>query len=202
MRRLTKNNKSISFAGLFLELVIVFSGVYLAFLLSNYQKDKQIAQEGERVIALVQVGIGQYQELFEGFALYHERVNTQFRTELENNTIPDFSRTFYPAPAYPIDVINFILTKESYEIFTLDVYVPLIEFANAVQQLMYVEEKLVMLSEKYEPIPSSNSQDYDRITNQQRHYAVLYLEYMEIRKNIATRLSTRAKKLAELFENL
>lgn len=194
--------KSINLIQLLFELIIVFLGVYMAFVFSSYQESRALAKESERVVALMMVGVERYEKLFEGFAQRHEIVNAQFRSDLEQNRIPDFSESYYPAPQYPIDVINFVLTKESYEVFALKVYIPLTGFANAIQRLMYVEEKLVAISEQYEPLPVTGDSDYQRIMNQQRLHAQRYLNYLETRKNISLELVDRSRELGELLREL
>ena len=155
MRRFIDHVTAINPVRLFLELVIVFVGVYLAFLFTDYKEQQRTAAEIERVATLMQVGLDRYEELFEGFAQRHAIKNEEFRQQLENNQIPVFYDTYYAAPQYPVDVINFVLTREGYEVFSLDFYVPLTSFAHSIQRVMYVEEKLVQLGEQYRRLPPS-----------------------------------------------
>lgn len=202
MPKIKESLKSINFIQLLFELIIVFCGVYLAFVFSSYQESKTLAKESERVVALMMVGVERYEKLFEGFAQRHEIVNAEFRSDLEQNLIPNFSEAYYPAPQYPIDVINFVLTKESYKVFAIKVYIPLTGFSNAIQRLMYVEEKLVSISEQYEPLPVTGDPDYQRIANQQRLHAQRYLNYLETRKNISLELVQRSRELSKLLGEL
>ena len=203
MLRMKERFASINFTSLFFEMLIVFVGVYLAFLLSGYQETKKVEREGARVVALLQVGLEYYEKLFEGFALRHENVNAAFRSQLENNEIPEYWQGgFYAAPQYPIDVINFVLTKESYKVFALDVYLPLTSFANAMQRVMYVEEKLVSIAEQYEPLPAKSNPEYDRVFAQQRVLAARYLRYLDMRKSISEELVVKIRALSSDIEEL
>ena len=184
-------------------MAIVFLGVYLAFLLSNYQENRKIERESARVVTLMQVGLDHYEGLFEGFALRHETENAAFRDELNNGRIPAFwDQSFFPAPQYPIDVINFVLTKESYKVFAIEVYLPLTRFSNAMQRVMYVEEKLVRLGERYEPLPDQRDPEYERIAKQQRILAEQYWRYLEIRKSISKEIVATVRALRKELDAL
>lgn len=133
---------------------------------------------------------------------YHKSNNSRFYNELKAGGVPDFSDTYYPAPQYPIDVIRHILTRESYQVFTIDFYVPLTAFSNAMERLMYIEEKLVKIAEQYEPLPDKTHPDYERIFLIQRQNAIRYYNYLEKRQNTCEELVTKAdgliKKLMQL----
>lgn len=187
---------------LLLELVIVFLGVYLAFLFSSHKEQQRTDAELDRVMALMQVGLDRYEELFEGFALRHETKNAEFLAQLENNEIPVFYETYYAAPQYPVDVINFVLTREGYDVFSLDFYVPLTSFAHAIQRIMYVENKLVELGERYRVLPPQNAPNYAAVFNEQLILARQYYRYLEMRKTIAKDLANQARELKAQFEVL
>ncbi len=187
---------------LLLELVIVFVGVYLAFLFSSHREQQRTDAELDRVLALMQVGLDRYEELFEGFALRHETKNAEFLAQLENNEIPVFYETYYASPQYPVDVINFVLTREGYDVFSLDFYVPLTSFAHAIQRIMYVEDKLVQLGERYRILPNRDAPAYATAFNEQLILARQYYRYLEMRRTIARDLASQARQLKAQIEAL
>ncbi|MEQ8470444.1 MAG: hypothetical protein RIC35_04630 [Marinoscillum sp.] len=187
--------KSINYLQLVFDLAIVFIGVYTAFYFSESKAKNAKIAEGEKVIGLLEMGIDRYEKAFASFANYHEKHNASFKERLDNDLIPDYSSTFYPAPQYPVEVITHILTRESYEVFSIDFYVPLTAFANALERMMYVEEKLVLLAERYQKVPAKTHPDYNIIAYEQIENAERYYEYMELRKKVALELVERAKGL-------
>ncbi|MEM8487022.1 MAG: hypothetical protein AAF564_15830 [Bacteroidota bacterium] len=195
MRRLIEKVSTINPVRLFLELIIVFLGVYLAFLFTSYKEQQRTDAEIERIAALMQVGLDRYEQLFEGFAQRHAIGNEEFRLQLENNEIPVFYETYFASPQYPVDVINFVLTREGYDVFSLDFYVPLTSFAHAIQRIMYVEEKLVQLGERYRRLPPSGAVTYQRVYNEQYILAQQYYRYLEMRKNMSADLANQARQL-------
>lgn len=195
MRRFKEQVTSINPVRLVLELVIVFLGVYLAFLFNGYKEKQRTEAEIQRVAALMEVGLDRYEELFEGFAQRHTIKNEEFRQQLANNQIPVFYETYYASPQYPVDVINFVLTREGYEVFSLDFYLPLTSFAHAIQRIMYAEEKLVQLGERYRRLPPAESPNYQQVFNEQYILAQQYYRYLEMRRSMSEDLAQQASQL-------
>lgn len=191
--------KSINYLQLLFDLVIVTIGVYVAVIFSDNKAQNEKRQQSERMIALLEVGINHYEELFSGFVLYHEQYNRNFKNKLDSGSILDFSNQVFPAPQYPIDVINYILTNESYEVFTVDLYIPLTTFSNTIEQIMYIEEKLVDCADKYQIIPDRSHPDFKIIESQQLRNAYRYYQYLELRKSKAQQLSRLAKAIKQQF---
>ena len=182
------------------ELVIVFLGVYLAFSLSSQQEVRRYGAQQEKVIALLDLGFERYQSLFSGFAQRHENRNPVFKATLEENEVPYFGGEYFTAPQYPIDAITFLLTDKSYELFDNGLYVPLTSYLNAIKRLMYVEEKLVELSETYQPLPSSSHPDYERLHRVEYHKAQRFYNYLELRRNISEELGENAEQMRTLLK--
>jgi len=190
--------KSVNYLQLFLDLLIVFVGVTLAFVFTNYQENKKLEQDTRQMISLLKVGLVEYEQLFEGFVIYHENYNANFKEQLEEGMIPDFGDVTYPAPQYPIDVISYILTNESYELVDPEFYVKLTQFSTAFQQLMYTEEKLVQKAEKFEELSWQNVSQ-EKLREGQFEIGNRYLRYLEIRKNRSLELRDKAKELIRLI---
>lgn len=188
--------------GLFAELVIVFLGVYLAFLFSAHQEERKIEADKEKIVELLEFGLERYHELFSGFATRHENLNPQILATLQNGEVPDFGGEYFVAPQYPIDAIKFLLTDESYDLFENGLYVPLIEYVNRINRLMYVEEKLVELSEVYEPLPATTHPSYEHLHAKQMHKGWRYYRYMELRKEISSNLADHIKAVQALLPSM
>lgn len=201
LRKLSSSFRTINPTQLVLELIIVFLGVYLAFLLSSYRVESKISQDRDKVIELLELGIDRYHELFEQFVLGHQNRNQAFKESLERNEIPDFSLVTFPAPQYPIDAITFIVTDKSYDLFQVGLYVPLTAYLNAFERLMYIEEKLVQLSESYQPLPPESHPDYSHLRSAQLLDAKRYLRYLELRKNTCEELVSQSKELKSLIRD-
>jgi len=182
-------------AQVLLELAIVFVGVYLAFVFTEYQQDRERQRDADRVLALLEVGLERFEGIFERIAQYHERENPPFRAALAEGRIPDFGDQYYPAPQYPLDVIKFVTTRESFEVFPLQFYVSLTTFAATMQRLMYVEEALARASERWVALPPPEAPRFERVFAEQSQNARRYAEYLDKRGAIAAELAAQATEL-------
>ncbi|MCB1045346.1 MAG: hypothetical protein KDC35_20560 [Acidobacteria bacterium] len=180
-----------------LELFTVFLGVYGAFLLNNYQEEKKREQQRNQLVDLVKFAVTHYESRFGGFAAWQETHLSEFRNLYAAGAIPDFGDAYYPAPQYPIDVFEYILTEHSYSLATKQEYLPLVEYVNGVKRLMYVEEQLVMLSDQYAPLPTQEGQSVDFV--RQRHLAARYQHYMQLRINICRELVKISQGLKQIW---
>ncbi|HCX23579.1 MAG: hypothetical protein CMB80_31410 [Flammeovirgaceae bacterium] len=191
--RLITAFKSINYLQLLFDLIIVTIGVYIAVIFSENKAQREKLHQGERMIELLEVGISHYDQLFSGFVLYHESYNRNFKNKLDSNIIINYSDVIYTAPQYPIDVLHYILTNESYEFFTADLYIPLTTFANNIEQIMYVEEKMVECADRYQTIPDKSHPDYEIIVSQQIQNAKRFYQYLELRASKSKHLAQLAK---------
>ncbi|MEZ5977415.1 MAG: hypothetical protein R3F34_04265 [Planctomycetota bacterium] len=180
----------------FVELVVVFIGVYAAFLLDAYRTDRAESAERDRVVGLVRVGVRELGGLFENIAAWHEGYDADYAAQLEAGACPDVGDFLYVQPQYPVDVIKFVLARESYGTLPLEMYVPLTEFSGGVERMMYTEEKLVDLAERWVPIDEvAESERARRMLDARR-----FLRYLQVRGRTAAELARRAEELGRKLE--
>ncbi|WP_395373301.1 hypothetical protein [Marinicella sp. W31] len=195
LKRMKSGFKGFSLMSFLVDLIVVFIGVYLAFIFAEYQQDQQRHKETQKVIGLLQIGVSRLESSFNGAVGFHERFDENFSAQLEAEVIPHFGFQTYVAPQYPIDQIKYIITSESYDVFDLDLYVWLTEYSNAIQRIMYVEEKIVQMSDRYQPLPPESDPAYARIYGQQMYLAKRYLQYMNMRGEISGQLANMSVAL-------
>jgi len=190
--------KKINYLQLIIDLVVVFIGVTLAFIFTNYQDQKKQNNHTEKVVKLINNDLDEYEELFGGFAIYWDSITIDFQNNLEKGNIPNFENQTFPAPQYPIDAIN-LLTNQGFETLNPEVYVELAEYSNAIKVLMYVEQKLVDASEKYTHLPKDLE-----ITRLQRYeqfkWAKNYLRYAKIRVRVSSYLEEKSISLKKILK--
>lgn len=181
MSKLKKLLKKINYIQLSLDLIIVFIGVTLAFVFTNYKEQQKEEKETQRIIGLLKVGFERYEELFVGFVQRHETYNESFRNDLNKGTIQNYQGVTYPSPQYPTDVISQLLINQRN--LNTEAYVLLISFSNGIKRLIYTEEKLVENSEKYIQLPENNKDVSPVYYIEQEKWARQYLRYLDIRKS-------------------
>lgn len=197
MNRIKKLSRKINYIQLSLDLIIVFIGVTLAFVFTNYSDQQKEEKETQRIVGLLKVGIDRYQGLFEGFIQRHDIYNEEFRERLNNGFIKNYQGITYPSPQYPTDVITQLLSDQRN--LDTNTYVLLVSFSNGIKRLIYTEEKLVETSEKYLQLPEDRSTVSPIYYIEQEKWARQYLRYLDIRKNILKELVNIIKQLKVLI---
>ena len=195
LRRISQWVRDLNPVAVAVELLIVFVGVYLAFVLNEYQEAERNREKRETVIELLREGLEQYGRLFEGYAQFHTAEGDRLRLMLAEGELPDLGGAFYVAPQYPIDVINHVLTNESLEVFDTELYIPLTEYAARMQRIMSVEAQITEIGNRYIAVTRS-----DPRYQEQRHLAGRYLLFMESRGRIAGELAERSRRLNEMLQ--
>lgn len=190
--------KKINYLQLVLDLIIVFIGVSLAFLFTNYQEQKKKDKDTEQLISFLKIGLQRYDVAFNGFYSYHETYNRNFRNNLDNKIVPNINIVTFPAPAYPLDAFA-LLTKQGYRILNPEIYISLIAYTNAMERLEYIEQKLVNTSEKFTELNNHNISP-EAFYFEQNKWARLYLRYLEIRKDIIKELLDKSDELKILLQ--
>ncbi|AXT19627.1 hypothetical protein D7030_09825 [Flavobacteriaceae bacterium AU392] len=197
MSKLKKVLKKINYIQLSLDLIIVFIGVTLAFVFTNYKEQQKEEKETQRVIGLLKVGIERYEGLFKGFIQRHDVYNEEFRERLNNGFVQNYQGITYPSPQYPTHVISQLLSNQRN--LNTDAYVLLISFSNGIKRLIYTEEKLVENSEKYIQLPENTGAVSPIYYIEQEKWARQYLRYLDIRKNILQELVAIISQLKTLI---
>ena len=193
--------KRINFIQLILDLIIVFIGVSLAFLFTNYREQKKEEDETTQVLALIRIGLERYDELFEGFISYHSTYNARFSDKLKSNEIPNIEGVTFLSPAYPINAIS-LLSDQGYKVLDPDVYIGLTGFSNGIQRLMYIEQKLVEISEKSMQIYRDEFQTEAAYYLVQKKWAKQYLIYLIRRKKTLEELQNKNHNLRVLLNKV
>lgn len=187
---------------LLLELAVVFLGVYLAIVFEDRQRRAERLDERAKVAALMIEGAGSLGSMFAGIRSYHESRNPEFLATLNAGEIPDFSGYRYVAPQYPMDLTQYAIGDRSAQLFDVEVYLLLSGFANQLQRIMYVEERLTEISAEYTPLPPQDHPQRVVVEARQRELAERFYIFLEDRRKIAAEISERAGSLEAVMRPL
>jgi len=191
-----KRIKELNYIQLILDLIIVFIGVTLAFLFTHYQEQEKLKRETTNLLTLFELNLNDYEELFGGFTIYLEKYNEQFETQLKKGIIANYEGVTFPSPQYPIEAID-LINNQGYEVLEPGIYIKLSAFSNAIRRMIYTEQKLVEISEKYIQLPDTKNDISPVYYIEQKKWAKLYLRYSKIRKSTAHELVSIIKNLKQ-----
>ncbi|XWN37540.1 MAG: hypothetical protein ROO71_01180 [Balneola sp.] len=159
MTRLEKSFKIFSKQGvkfLLLELVVVFLGVYLAFLFQSYSEDQKLEIEKEKIM----IGL---KEDFEYFRIFFPDYAGQpqvqiWREMLQKGNYIDFSSWRFIQPQHDYIAIEYALDADA-EVIDFETNSSIANIYQELKKLEHVEIILNDLALKYQKIPEINSDD-------------------------------------------
>lgn len=181
------------------DFLIVFIGVYLAFLFSSYQESKKQEKELNQIVSLVDLGLKRFEQVFDGYYKYHVNYNARFEEKLKNDVVIDYSMNGYVQPQYPIDLINQIFTKSGYKVLDQDLYLALNNFTNDIQRLITIEEKLTQFSESYSVLPPKSHPDFEIHRGEILLNSKRYLKYLNYRRDKCKDLANQSRELQKII---
>ncbi len=132
------------------ELVIVFVGVYGAFLFENYNEARKRNEERQKVYQALRNEIGSLRTTFASIAGYQVKYNRELKAKIDRGETPDEVRRLrYVAPQYSLEVLENALRFNSFELLDLPLHIQLSRYHSLIQMLGYAEQKITQLSESY-----------------------------------------------------
>ena len=106
--KLFKNSKNAQF--LILELLMIFIGVYLAFLFQNYWEQKKI--DKEKVLMSLKLELETFRTSFPDFASFQKQKNEEWDSLFRAKETAEFYTWRYLEPQYNFQVIELLWTKK------------------------------------------------------------------------------------------
>ncbi|HBX65222.1 MAG: hypothetical protein CL670_06390 [Balneola sp.] len=153
MSRLEKSFEFFSRQGikfLLLELVIVFLGVYGAFLLQNSNEDRRIDAEKQKILTGVKEELEYFRIFFPGFA--GNDAVAERNVLIQQDEYDDFSNWRFIQPQYNYTAIEYSLGAPA-EIIDYDLNADLSTIYREIRKLEHAEELMTTLSMEYKAIP-------------------------------------------------
>lgn len=145
-------------ARLFVELVVVFLGVYLAFVLNNYREKRQIDQERQKVLIGLLEGFREIRGALPGNLAFHKNLQSEVDSVIREGVIPSqLSYWRFLQPQYNLSLIDYALQLKGEDIIDRELYLHLSGTLVNAKKLMYTEEKLTQLSLDYEDYIAGSS---------------------------------------------
>ena len=171
------------------ELVIVFVGVYGAFLFENYNDARKRNEERQKVYEALRNEIGSLRTNFAAIATYQVKFNRELKEKIDRGETPNEVRHLrYVAPQYSLEVLENALRFNSFELLDLPLHIQLSRYHSLINMLSYTEQKITGLSESYVGLYDASPQTL----REQYRWSLIYLND---RRDILGMLTTESDKL-------
>lgn len=185
---------------LILELLIVFVGVYLAFIFQSYSEQSKIDKEKEKVLVSLKLELEEFRTSFPRFADYQKGRIEEWDSLFDNNEIGTYYSWRYLEPQYNFNVIEYAINQEGTDVLDFELYEGLSQLHAEIKQLEHAERYMTKIGFDHLNIPLSldkNSDQYKIMSNQNRFNFYKFIDFAGMRENSLRRVATRSVALVE-----
>lgn len=156
MQRHDKEWKLLSGRGLqflVVEFLIIFLGVYLAFLFQEYSEDRDRAVERNKILVGLKEDLEYFRILFPTFAASMEETIEEWDPLIESESYREFSSWRFIQPQYDYKAVEYALAADA-EIVDFETYAPLAQLYLELEKLRQAEELITEIGMRYQPVPA------------------------------------------------
>ena len=142
---------------LVLELIIVFLGVYLAFLFQNYSANKQVETEQTKVLIGLKEDLEYFRLFFPGFSSNAERLVQNWNEVYSSNSYADFSTWRFIQPQYDYSALEYALNADA-DIIDYELNSIIAEVYQELQKLRHTELLITEIAMSFQAVPTTGSE--------------------------------------------
>lgn len=188
-----------------LELLVVFIGVYLAFLFQSYNERIKESKEKEKVFSSLKYELEIFRVLLPGQAAYAKGLGESFLPKLRNGQYVDFSDWRFIEPQYTYQIIEYAIGLENTNIVDFQLYDRLQSLYTVIKKLEHAERLVMAMGHQYRAIPADlpkTSNEYklrkaDNLLNFQR-----FIVFMRDRANNLQAVAEESAACLEIINAL
>lgn len=163
-----------------LELFIVFVGVYLAFLLNNYQENQRIGREADKIYTSLKVELERIRIDFPGQAAYQRSVNMEWDSLWENEIYGSFYEWRYIQPQYDFTTLEYALRAQESSIVDFELYESLTKLYRHVKQLEHIELLITDLGLRYRNVPADSRMNEDELATRHADNRMSFYKFRDL----------------------
>lgn len=200
LRRLFKIGDK--FRWLALELLVVFIGVYLAFLFQGYTEQRKNEKEREKVLVSLKKEVEKFRISSPLNATGQRNQLGKWREAFSKGEVVKFDTWRFLEPQYNFQVIEYAINLQGTEIIEFELYEAISELYREIKQLEHAERRMTNLSDQYNLVPvglSKNSDTYQVLTSQNLFHFQKFIGAANDRVNNLDEVAVRARKIVAMI---
>ncbi len=144
-----------------LELLVVFIGVYLAFVFQSYSEQQAIDKEREKVFVSLKKELDQLRMELPRFADFQEGKVQEWDSIADGGKVAPFYGWRYIEPQYNFRVIEYAIDLEGIDIIDFDLYESILELYSTIKKLEHAERLMTEYAGRYKNIPTGIDKSSD-----------------------------------------
>ncbi|GAB5524073.1 MAG: hypothetical protein Roseis2KO_19450 [Roseivirga sp.] len=187
-----------------LELLIVFVGVYLAFVLQAYSETQKNKKEQEKVLVSLKLELEAFRISFPGFADFHQNVVDDWDSLFAAKKVGNFFSWRYLEPQYNFSVLEYALNTQGSEIISFELFESLSELYQDIKRLEHAERLITEMGHYYKIMPAGVGEDDlegRKISAENRLYFYKVIGYSKDRIGILKRVASLSVDILEILNN-
>ncbi|NVK28011.1 MAG: hypothetical protein HWE14_08205 [Flavobacteriia bacterium] len=181
--------------GLFLELLVVFLGVYLAFYLSNYSEQEKNEAQQVKIMSSLKIELEGMRFRFPGYSGYQKNKVAEWKEALSENRVIDYYNYQFIQPQYDYHALEYALQTRETEVVPFDVFQSLLAIQRNVERLREAEDRMTEVSLLHRNLPSeyelSENEQLSRFADNLFHFSK-FIRFAETRAQALEQLSALA----------
>ena len=138
-----------------LELLVVFVGVYMAFLFQQYAEDQKLKQEKDKVLMSLKAELDDFRSSFPRYAHSQENKNQEWDSLFAAQEVGDFYGWRYLEPQYNYKIIEYALNQEGTDVVSFELYDELSQLHSFIKRLEHAERMMTEHGQWYRNISQS-----------------------------------------------
>lgn len=187
-----------------LELLVVFIGVYLAFLFSSYTEQQKVRQERQKVLRSLKREIEEFRISFPLFADYQLERLKEWDEMYEKGEVYPYYSWRYLEPQYNIQVIEYAIELQGTEVIDFELYESILNLHMEIKRLEHAERLMTNISNSYNILPkelSPNSVDYIKLKAENRFHFFKFRSYGRDRHSNLLEVAELASEVVTLVND-
>lgn len=146
-----------------LELLVVFVGVYLAFLFQSYNEKAKVEKEQEKVFSSLKSELEFFRVRMPGRAGYTRGMWDKLKAIERNGEYTDFAGWRFLEPQYDYQVIEYAINLEGGEIIDFELFDKLRDLYSSIKRLEHAERLMMEMAQRYESVPETLSRSIPEV---------------------------------------
>lgn len=185
-----------------LELLVVFIGVYLAFLFQSYTEQRKNENEREKVLVSLKKEVEKFRISSPLNATGQRNVLKKWREAFNKGEIMRFDNWRFLEPQYNFQVIEYAINLRGTEIIEFELYEAISELYRQIKQLEHAERMMTSRSGQYNIIPdglSEKSETYQVLSAQNMFHFQKFIGAANDRVNNLDEVAAIAREIVSMI---
>ncbi len=180
----------------FLDLIIVITGVTIAFLLNNWNTQKSERAERTKILTSLQGELRSMQKIFPGMADYQLKLSKSWDSLHSLGHHSDFHHYYYLQPQYNYSVIEYAINTRNSAIVDFRLHEQLLLLYQNIKMLEESEVYMTRIALEYRP-----NEDSDLVTKANLFLFDRFIGFSRNRANSLRRANKAASDILAIIDH-